>query len=139
MSAASLPWEARRIPSKAVDFTGQIDYADMPRVMQSADIFTLPSMTESMPLSLLEAMSTGLACVASEVGGIPEIIDNDQNGYLIPLGDSVALADNICNLIENDEMRKSIGKCAAEHIRQNFRVEDMVQKTREEFLRVSNG
>lgn len=127
------------ISLKAVTFTGQIDYIDMPKTLHKADIFVLPSMSESMPLSLLEAMSTGLACIASEVGGIPEIIENRQNGFLTPPGNSAALAKSIAFLIENEDLRMEAGKRAAAHIRQNFRIDDMIRKTREEFLRVSNG
>ena len=77
----------------------------------NADIFILPSKYEGMPMSLIEAMGVGLPIVASDVGGIPNMIKNEEEGLLIePTVEQLKKA--ICRLIDNKELRTKIGKGA---------------------------
>lgn len=75
----------------------------------NADIFILPSQYEGMPLSLIEAMAAGLPCIASNVGGIPDVIDNNENGLLIAPA-SEQLYDGIISLLEDPILRERLGK-----------------------------
>lgn len=80
-------------------------------VMHAADIFVLPSKYEGMPMTLIEAMGTGLPIIASCVGGIPDMIDNNKEGILIvPILD--ALVDALEKLINNCTLRKELGQNA---------------------------
>ena len=76
-----------------IRFTGQVTAGDpVRRILDSSDLFVLPSRTEGLPRALIEAMARGLPCIASAVGGIPELLDASE---LVPAGDPVALATKI--------------------------------------------
>ncbi|MDO8880928.1 MAG: glycosyltransferase [Coriobacteriia bacterium] len=77
-----------------VTVTGRLAQCDVARWMAAADVFVLPSHNEGLGLVLLEAMACGTPCVASAVGGVPEILD-ERTGALVPPGDGRALADAI--------------------------------------------
>lgn len=77
------------------------------------DIFCLPSGNESFPNSLLEAMACGCAAVGSAVGGVPELIDDGENGLLIRTGDVEGLAERLDRLARNADERRRMGRAAA--------------------------
>ena len=76
----------------------------------SSDIFVLPSYAENLPNSLLEAMASGLPVVVSDVGGIPELVKDGFNGFLVKAGDVNAIAKNVTDLAKDGNLRKSMGK-----------------------------
>ena len=73
-----------------------------------ADIFVYPTYEDCFPLTILEAMSFGLPCITSNEGAIPEIIDNEENGFVIPMKDANLLAKRIEYLIENKDIRTQL-------------------------------
>ena len=77
----------------------------------NSDIFILPSHSEGMPITLIEAMATGLPCIATSVGGIPDVITNGENGLLIEKNKE-ALTNAIRRLICDEELRKKLGEGA---------------------------
>jgi len=79
-------------------FTGfQREFSDF---LSKSDIFVLPSRGEGLPISVLEAMAHGLPIIATNVGGIPELIEEGKNGFLVPPGDEISLANAIMKMIE---------------------------------------
>jgi len=94
------------------------------QIFLASDIYVLPSYTEGMPIGLLEAMSYGLACVVTDTGGIPSVINNGENGILIPPRNSRALAEALERLIENEQLRRRLGENARETIRKRFNWEN---------------
>ncbi|HPD31005.1 MAG TPA: glycosyltransferase family 4 protein [Phycisphaerae bacterium] len=86
----------------------------------SADIYVLPSHVEGMPLGLLEAMSYGLPCIATPVGGVPSVIDHDRNGLLVPPKDPRALAAAILRLTQDASARRRLGSVARQTIVDRF-------------------
>ncbi len=100
------------IEKKIVFFTGYV--ADPRKYYAAADIFILPSFYEGFGLSLIEAMASGLPCVASDTGAIPEIITDRENGLLFPKGDSDSLKEKIKILLENPAFSAKIAKKARE-------------------------
>lgn len=90
-------------------FTGP--RSDIDKLIPDADIMVLPSISESFGIALLEGMASGKAVVASKVGGIPELV-NEEEGILVEPGDPVALADALDRMIQNPEMMKKMGKMA---------------------------
>ena len=93
-----------------IKLLGKFDHEEMPNIYNLADIFILPSYTEGSPAALLEAMSCGLACIATEVGECKKIIVNNQNGILIPPADPNLLSKAIKSLINDKELLKKLSK-----------------------------
>lgn len=96
--------------------------------LASATIFVLPSHVEGMPMSLLEAMAWGLPAIATTVGGIPEVVDHDVNGLLVPPGDIDALAAAIARLVSEPELRGRLGRAARETIATRFALGATVER-----------
>jgi len=86
-----------------VEFLGE--QIDLPAVMRGADLFVLPSETESFGLAALEAMACGLPVVASDVGGLPEVIADGETGFLRPMGDVAALTAAARLLLDDPPLR----------------------------------
>ncbi len=99
-------------------FLGQVE--DMAGFYRSLDIFTLPSLTEGMPLTVLEAMASGIPVVASTVGGIPEAVRNNVDGLLVPPADTDALASALRRLLMNRELRIRMGESARQRAVEAF-------------------
>lgn len=88
--------------------------------LRAMDIFVLPSRTEALSNSLMEAMACGRAVVASEVGGNPELVIPEETGLLFPSGDVAALAAALTRLAGDRELRARLGARAAEFIGERF-------------------
>lgn len=87
---------------------------DVSDLLPAFDIFAMPSLTEGLSIALLEACATGLAIVATEVGGNPEIVKNDLTGLLVPSDDGPALQAALARLLASVETRERLGRAAAE-------------------------
>lgn len=101
---------------KIVTFPEKTNHSEIPLELQRSDIFITAAGRDGTPVSLLEAMSTGLPCIATSVGGIPEWITDDINGELIPPYDAETLAKKILLLANDEEKRRQIGKNARDTI-----------------------
>ncbi|OGJ56292.1 hypothetical protein A3D88_01380 [Candidatus Peribacteria bacterium RIFCSPHIGHO2_02_FULL_52_16] len=101
-----------------VTFTGLRH--DIPAVLAETDIFVLPSYSEGLSNALMEAMASGCACIASDVGGNRFLIQNGISGLLFPAGDREALAAHIRRLLEDTAKRESLGKAARRRIDEQF-------------------
>jgi glycosyltransferase involved in cell wall biosynthesis len=87
--------------------------------MNSLDVFVLPSFAEGTPNGVIEAMAHGIPVIASNVGGIPDIIDADS-GILVPPGDAAALADAMAVLANDPKRRNEMGAAARERHQKLF-------------------
>ena len=83
--------------------------SDVAHLLQAADAFMLSSISEGIPLTLIEAMATGLPCVATNVGGIPELIRDGETGLLVEAGDHVGLAAGLGRLASTPELASRLG------------------------------
>jgi L-malate glycosyltransferase len=115
--------DARRM-THAFTFLGHRD--DVPARLADADIFVLPSRSEAFPNAVLEAMAAGLPIVASAVGGILELIDDNRTGLLVPAGDSAALADRLCRLMERRTLATRLGDAARDEVHARYSFDRMV-------------
>lgn len=93
------------------------------------DIFVLPSRSEALGYVLLEAGGAGIATVATRVGGIPEIIDNKKTGLLVPPYNPAVFARALVQLLEDDELRASLGKALKERVDTEFSLSRMTERT----------
>jgi glycosyltransferase involved in cell wall biosynthesis len=83
--------------------------ADVPRYLRALDVFALPSLTEGLPLVILEAMATGLPVVASDVGGLPDVVAHGVTGFLVPPGDADALRETLAALAAQPARARELG------------------------------
>jgi glycosyltransferase involved in cell wall biosynthesis len=102
------------------------------------DVYVLPSLQEGLGLSLIEAMASQRACIATDVGGITNIIENWEDGLLIEPADSYALSDAIRRLINDTYTKISMGKRAKQKVEQRFDINVTVEKTIEFYSEVLN-
>lgn len=99
------------------------------RYLRAFDIFVLPSVKEGLPYVIMEAMASGLPIIASNVGGIPDLIEHGKSGLLVKAKDPLGLAEGLKKLMENPDVRNALGKEAKEIVGTNFRFRDMLAKT----------
>jgi glycosyltransferase involved in cell wall biosynthesis len=109
-----------------IRFAGARD--DVPRLLAVMDILVLPSEFEGMPNAIMEAMAAGLPVVASNIPGNDELVIEGQTGFLVPVGDTKALATRINQLLDDDVLRKSFGQAGQERVRTAFTMEQMVER-----------
>ncbi len=89
---------------KYIKFLGYVSGEDKSRTYRESDLYVLPSYTEGMPTTVLEAMAFGLPVIVTPVGGLKDIIKDGINGYFIPIDDSFMLAESIGKLISNKQL-----------------------------------
>ncbi|UCE24393.1 MAG: glycosyltransferase [Candidatus Zixiibacteriota bacterium] len=100
--------------------------SDVGRLLNLIDVFVLSSISEGHPLSVVEAMAAGKPVVATNVGGLPEIVDQGETGYLVEPGDSSTLAEKLCLLLRNSDLRERMGHRSRELARRRFSLETMM-------------
>jgi glycosyltransferase involved in cell wall biosynthesis len=94
-------------------FPGWLDDRATAEQLRNTDIFVLPSFSEGLPMSILEAFARGIAVVATPVGSVPEVIEHERNGLLVPVGNVPALTLALERLISDSALRRALG-CAAQ-------------------------
>jgi glycosyltransferase involved in cell wall biosynthesis len=104
--------------------------------MRSLDVFVLPSFEEGLGLVLLEAMASGTAVLASNIGGILEIINDDKNGLLFQVGDSKELLEKLNDLISNPNKMKRLAQQGREDVVERFSLNTMVNAYTELYNRL---
>jgi glycosyltransferase involved in cell wall biosynthesis len=129
---AALPQLQRRCPGTRVvlcgpgeapgelpvgaDWRGWLDEPAKEKAFGDADLFVLPSLSEGLPVALLEAMSHQLPVVASRVGGVPEVVSDGIDAMLVEPGDAGALAASLAELVEHPERRRALAQAARERV-----------------------
>ncbi|MDM5157371.1 glycosyltransferase family 4 protein [Bacillus sp. DX1.1] len=99
---------------------GWINHNQKVQLLEQSSIFTLPSYNEGLPVSILEAMAAGLPVISTNIGGIPEQIDNAYNGFIIKPGDKEALLEHINFLLKDKNARKNFGENAKYKVNESF-------------------
>jgi glycosyltransferase involved in cell wall biosynthesis len=100
--------------------------SDVPDVVSAFDVYVLPSVTEGLPLALLEALAVGNPIVCTRVGGCPEVVEDGVNGFLVPPRDSAALADGILRLHAAPDLRAAIRARNLKKFSERFTLRAMV-------------
>lgn len=103
---------------KAVVFVGEV--ADVKPYLAAADVFVLPSLTESLPLALLEACACGLPALVSRVGDMPDVVAHGQTGFVCNTQDPVLLSALMAELLENKALRAQMGRAARHRVEQRY-------------------
>lgn len=92
-----------------VSFVGSRSQADVAEHLAETDVFVLPSFAEGVPVTLMEAMASGVPVVATRVGGVAELVDDGTNGYLVEAGEAAPLADAVLSLLADPSTRNRFG------------------------------
>jgi glycosyltransferase involved in cell wall biosynthesis len=108
---------------------------DIPRVLKALDIFALMSLTiESFSMAAVEAMAMEVPVIATNIGGLPEVVEDGKTGILVPPGDVNALCGAIKYLVKNQEARLKMGANGRARVLEKFTIEQNVRKTEDVFL-----
>ena len=124
----------------SIKFAGFVAQPNLLNLYQNSDIFLHPSEQtangdrEGIPNSLLEAMATGLPCIATFHGGIPEAITHLESGILVPESDLIGLENWLVRLTEDEHLRNSLGKRAARTIQEKFNLTIQIANLEEIYL-----
>jgi glycosyltransferase involved in cell wall biosynthesis len=118
----------------AVRLLGMRD--DVAELLREAEIFVMPSETEGMPITVIEAMACALPIVATAVGGFLELVKDGENGFLVPVGDADALAQALARLIKDRELLRRIGAANRRVAMEKFDIADTVRNYEELYLRL---
>jgi glycosyltransferase involved in cell wall biosynthesis len=124
----------------AITFAGLRN--DIPQVLRAFDCFVFPSIAEGLPGALLEAMAASLPCIASAVGGIPEVLNDEKLGCLVPAKDVDALADIMAECASKSQQeRDTMGKFARDTVERLYSNDIVAAKLeklyKEELLKTS--
>ena len=107
---ASLEDQASKLGLENVIFTGFVSDSLLKQAYASSDLFVLPSYAEIQPLVLLEALAMGLPAIGTNVGGVPEMIIEGQNGYVLEPGDHEGLAERTIRILNDDKLREEFSR-----------------------------
>jgi len=124
---ADLEQQANHLGLEAsVRFLGTRD--DICRLLAAADVFVLPSVSEGMPMALLEALGMGVAVVASNLTGIADVVEDGRHGLLTASGKPDSLASAVIRLLEDDILRMKISQSGKQLVRQEYTVDRMCER-----------
>ena len=115
-----------------VTFTGFLQ--DVEKIEAALDIAVITSRAEALCLSILESMIAGIPAVGTDSGGVAEVIRHGENGFLIPVGDSDALAERLDELLADDAKRSAFGAQAKKDAEATFLAEQMTRKIEKLYL-----
>jgi glycosyltransferase involved in cell wall biosynthesis len=110
-----------------VHFTGF--RSDAPRLLGALDINTAPSRREGLPKSVIEGMAQAVPAVVTTAGGLPEIVDHGDSGFVVPIDDLSMFESKLQNLVENKALRNSMGESAKKNIAIRFDIRTTVNET----------
>ena len=127
-------WAEEKLEKKAqsceefVHYLGWIGSKEKEEYLRKCNIFVLPTYFEGLPMSLLEGMASGCACLATEVGGIPQVVTDRKDGILIPAKDVQALKDSLRELLQNPQLQEELGINGRRTIEEKFELGKSVRK-----------
>jgi glycosyltransferase involved in cell wall biosynthesis len=98
--------------AERVSFPGWLDGLSVAKQLSQTDIFVLPSLSEGLPMAILEAFAWGIPVIATPVGCVPEVVEHDRNGLIVPVGDIGGLAQALQRLIQDPMLRRTLGNMA---------------------------
>jgi glycosyltransferase involved in cell wall biosynthesis len=122
-----------------VRFPGPVGIAEKAALLARASVLVLPSHSEGQPWVILEAMSAGVPVVATDTGAIPETIVDGVGGFVIPIGDTLALAARVTELLRDDDLWTRMSQAALQRYQERFTVERSHSALADELCRVARG
>ena len=121
ISFGSIPeWASRELPLQHRHFGNISDDEFKNRIYSAADLFLFPSLEDNLPVSVQESLASGTSVVAFDVGGMVDLIEDGQNGFLSPLGDVDSLVKSARKILKNAKLAISMGQNAREGVKRKF-------------------
>ncbi|MEA2031888.1 MAG: glycosyltransferase family 4 protein [candidate division Zixibacteria bacterium] len=111
---------------------------DIPQLLYLMDIFVLASISEGLPLSVVEAMAAAKPVVVTDVGGLSEVVTNNENGYLVPPADPKKLAERLITLAKDKKLRQTMGEHGRWVVQAEFSMEKMIDKYQKLYLDITS-
>ena len=115
-----------------VKFLGKVDF--VAGLLASADVFLLPTDSESFGLSALEALASGTPVIGAAAGGLPEVVRDGVTGYLCPVGDVEAMSAAALRMLRHPDLWAAMSQAGASDARERFALDDIVARY-EQFYR----
>jgi glycosyltransferase involved in cell wall biosynthesis len=103
-----------------VTFTGYQSQQQVRELLGRTDVFVMASFAEGVPVVLMEAMAARVPVVATQIAGIPELVDDGVSGFLVPPGDPIALAEKVDRLLRDGNLRREFGRAGSEKVTRDF-------------------
>lgn len=110
--------------AEVVTLTGALNHDQTLQRVAAADLFILASFAEGIPVSLMEAMALGVPCISTYIAGIPELIENERDGILVPAGSVDDLANAILRLAHDPELRRRLAETARDRVLREYSLSD---------------
>jgi len=120
-----------------VMFLGNQDRVN--NILPLADLFLLPSASESFGLAALEALSCGVPVVGSIVGGLPGLITDGLNGYLCPIGNTEQMAQRSIDILTDDSLRQKMSESARQLVLEKYKIDEIIDRYLDYYKEVQNG
>jgi sugar transferase (PEP-CTERM/EpsH1 system associated) len=120
--------------NRAIVFTGLRH--DVPHLLRAMNVFALSSLSEGLPLTVLEAMAARLPVVATNVGALPDLVEEDSTGFLTAPQDAEAMANRLARVSQNPEMASSFGAKARQKVEREFSLDQMLRRYADLYLSV---
>ncbi len=108
-------------------------------ILSIADVFMMPSGSESFGLAALEAMACGVPAICSDIGGLPELLGDSEGGCLCPLGDIDAFTDCARRILTDDDLQAHMAEAARRRVVENFDIDQIIPRYEAYYNRVRNG
>jgi colanic acid/amylovoran biosynthesis glycosyltransferase len=122
-----------------IKFLGPMDQLQVAKEMSMAHIFLLPSISEALPVVLMEAQAIGLPIIATDVGSVAEAIVDSRSGFLVPSRDVNALVEKIEYLVEHSELWPKMGRYGRKFIEENYNIRKLNQKLLKTYQNIIKG
>ncbi len=117
------------ISNDRIKVLGQVPYNQIPNILSNASVLVLPSYMEGLPTVILEALASEVPVVASNIGGIPEIVIDNETGFLFPTGNTKIFANRIMNLLDDENARNKMGRNGLDLVKKFYTWDKVVTRT----------
>ncbi|MBT9147710.1 MAG: N-acetyl-alpha-D-glucosaminyl L-malate synthase [Syntrophomonadaceae bacterium] len=116
-----------------IEFTGPVPYDEMPKIYQRTSVLVLPSYMEGFPVTCIEALSSEVPVIATDVGDTREIVLDGETGFLAKSGDSEKIASHIIKILNDKGVGEKLGKKGRVHVEKNFGYKAVTERIIEEY------
>jgi sugar transferase (PEP-CTERM/EpsH1 system associated) len=132
----------QRLVTSSIELRGRVTFVgdsdEVPELLNTLDAFALPSISEGMSNTLLEAMAVGLPVIATRVGGNTEVVEDGRFGWLFESGDAETLASSLALLASHEELRRRYGAAARQRIMERFSLKGMLESYSRLYLELAS-